>query len=598
MRILITNNTLARRAGSELYVRDLALGLAELGHEPFTYSMQLGEVAEEIRAAGLPAVDDLRQLSIQPDIIHGHHHFDSMAALAHFPQTPAIYVCHSATAWEERPPHFPRILRYVAVDYACRDRLLLEEGIAEDKVRLILNFVDLDRFKSRPPLPPKPRRALILSNQASDYTHIKVVREACHAEGIEVDVVGYGVARVCANPETILGNYDLVFAKGRSALEALAVGAAVILCDAIGAGEMVTRENVDRMRPLNFGYRTLNQPLSTETLKREIARYDPADAFQVSQFIRANCWREQALEELLLLYHEVIDEHRLERTQNQDAEWLAASAYLRGLAPRLREVQALKTSETELNLIKNSRSWRLITRYTKLKKRFVTFAQTVPPLLSRAPRANGNHQLQSSSKDVFSEIYRTRAWGSDESVSGPGSTVAALAGFKHELEALVNRLQIKSVLDAGCGDFNWMKHLDVALAQYVGIDVVPEIVAANRRAYASDTRVFLNLDMTSDGLPQADLILCRDCLVHFSYEDIFAALRNFRESKSAYLLTTTFPEHSENADIRSGDWRPLNLQRPPFNFPAPRELINEKRKLANGEPANKFLGLWRLEDLA
>ena len=92
LRILITNNTLHERAGSELVVRDLALELVRKGHNPIAYSTVLGTVAEELQAATIPVVDDLTKIAEAPDIIHGHHHHETMTAALHFPETPAIFV--------------------------------------------------------------------------------------------------------------------------------------------------------------------------------------------------------------------------------------------------------------------------------------------------------------------------------------------------------------------------------------------------------------------------------------------------------------------------------------------------------------------------
>ena len=122
MRVLITNNTLAVRAGSELYVRDLATALLDRGITPIAYSTQLGDVAEELRRATVPVIDDLDALATPPDLIHGQHHLETMTALLRFPGVPAIYFCHGWLPWEEMPPRFPRILRYIAVDHTCRDR--------------------------------------------------------------------------------------------------------------------------------------------------------------------------------------------------------------------------------------------------------------------------------------------------------------------------------------------------------------------------------------------------------------------------------------------------------------------------------------------
>jgi hypothetical protein len=198
-------------------------------------------------------------------------------------------------------------------------------------------------------------------------------------------------------------------------------------------------------------------------------------------------------------------------------------------------------------------------------------------------------------KDIFSGIYRTAAWGDPESVSGPGSSVRATSVFRDEIPKVLRDLNARSLLDAPCGDFNWMKELRLDLKSYTGVDIVPELVERNRRDYGGPGRAFLNLDITIDRLPRADVILCRDCLVHFSLEDARAAIRNFKKSKARYLLTTTFTGFREYTDISTGEWRPMNLQLAPFNFPPPMKLIDEKCTHSGGVYTDKCLGLWRLD---
>jgi len=201
-------------------------------------------------------------------------------------------------------------------------------------------------------------------------------------------------------------------------------------------------------------------------------------------------------------------------------------------------------------------------------------------------------------EEVFSDIYRRRAWGEDcESVSGPGSSVARTSSFRDAMAMLLTEIKAKTLLDAGCGDFNWMKLIQLDLEQYVGVDVVPELISANQQLYGNATRTFINLDLTRDRLPKTDLILSRDCLVHFSFQDIFAALKNFRESDATYLLTTTFPSIEANVDIETGSWRYLNLQMPPFNFPEPLQLVEESRTDSGGVTIVKYLGLWAMSDI-
>ena len=338
--VLITNNTLNNRAGSELYLRDIAVALLKRGHKPVAFSTVLGDVARELRKATIPVIDNLDALATPPDIIHGQHHVETMMALLRFPDTPAVYFCHGWLPWEEAPPHFPRIMSYVAVDDTCRDRLVFENAIPEDRIRVLLNFVDLEKFKPRGPLPARPKRALIFSNEVSELTNVEVVREACGRAGVELDLIGLNSGNACKEPEDVLGSFDIVFAKGRSALEAMAVGAAVVLYDVNAAGSMVTTCDLDRLRRLNFGIRALREPISLAVLEREIARYDANDADRVSQRIRATAGRDAVVDDILSLYQQAREQFgKMDR--DPVAELRAASDYLRGLSPLLKQSDAL-----------------------------------------------------------------------------------------------------------------------------------------------------------------------------------------------------------------------------------------------------------------
>src|SRR5437868_1830497 len=226
-RILITNNTLAHRSGTELYVRDLATGLLARGHNPVAYSSMLGPVARELEDAGVQIVSSLEQVERPPDLIHGHHHIETMTALLRFHSTPAVYFCHGSTPWQEEPPAHPRILRYVAVDEACYDRIVSKNAIPEELVQTIHNFADLNRFQRRASLPQKPERALIFSNNVSPASAAAMaIRSACERAGLQLDIIGMSANNTSVSPESILGNYDVVFAKVRAAIEALADEAA------------------------------------------------------------------------------------------------------------------------------------------------------------------------------------------------------------------------------------------------------------------------------------------------------------------------------------------------------------------------------------
>jgi glycosyltransferase involved in cell wall biosynthesis len=300
--VLFTNNTLSARAGSETYVRDVALALVRRRCHPVAFSLVLGPVAEELRRATVPVVDNLARLGEPPDVIHGHHHLETLIAALTFPGVPVVHFCHGWIPWEEKPLRHPSIRKYVAVDEVCLDRLIREEGIPREQTELLLNFVDLDRFRPRGPLPRQPARALVLSNGATSDGYARVIRAACADHGVSLDIVGLRNGNPSDAPETLLHDYDLVFAKGRAALESLAVGCAVVLADTAGCGPLVTPDNFDRLRMRNFGIRELVHAHEAAWYGDQIAAYRAEAAAQVSCRVRAEAGLEAAVDRLLAIY--------------------------------------------------------------------------------------------------------------------------------------------------------------------------------------------------------------------------------------------------------------------------------------------------------
>jgi hypothetical protein len=176
-------------------------------------------------------------------------------------------------------------------------------------------------------------------------------------------------------------------------------------------------------------------------------------------------------------------------------------------------------------------------------------------------------------RSVFTKLYYEPVADRD-SLSGSGSDLIQTAVIARELPRVVGELGIETMLDAPCGDFYWMRHVKLNLTKYVGVDVIRELVMRNAERFGGNGKLFMCLDVTTDKLPQVDLIFSRDMTVHLSTNDAIAALRNF-----------------------TGEWRPLNLQRAPFNFPEPLRLINERCTEEGDRYADKSLGLWRLSDL-
>ncbi|HEY8165758.1 MAG TPA: hypothetical protein VIF83_09425 [Gemmatimonadaceae bacterium] len=352
LNVLITSITLRYRMGVELYVRDLAVGLKRMGHAPCVYAPETGSVAVELQSQGIPVVTRVRDVPVAPDVIHGNQQRETLAALIHFRTPPAIFVCHSHTSWGSSPPQHPRIRRYLGVSRLCVERLRAE-GAPHDQIGVSFNSVDTTRFLPRATLPPKPRRALVFSNYAGESTQLPAIRDACATLGIELDVVGMRTGTVTDRPEDLLGQYDLVFAKAKAALEAMAVGAAVVLCDFAGLGPMVTTGNVDRLRLTNFGHEALSEPIDSESIIRRIEEYDARDAALVRDRIRDVASADRAVTSLVALYREVLAEEAASApAEENDLRYLVAMARdyipekvflsLLAMDPRMRDALRLK----------------------------------------------------------------------------------------------------------------------------------------------------------------------------------------------------------------------------------------------------------------
>lgn len=195
----------------------------------------------------------------------------------------------------------------------------------------------------------------------------------------------------------------------------------------------------------------------------------------------------------------------------------------------------------------------------------------------------------------FAAIYRLNLWGDRESRSGAGSNAQETEHLVVQLERLLDRLRINTVLDVPCGDLHWMRNVKFD-GLYIGGDIVSDIVRRNQALYACEQRKFIKLDLTKDALPDADLILSRDCLVHLPNDRVLRALRNIARSRCRYALLTSFSDRRDNVDISTGAWRPLNLCAPPFSLPPPLETIQEQP--ADTAYRDKYLGLWSCQQLA
>lgn len=174
------------------------------------------------------------------------------------------------------------------------------------------------------------------------------------------------------------------------------------------------------------------------------------------------------------------------------------------------------------------------------------------------------------SEQNLADYFSHGQWSKNgESISGGGSTLAYTHAFRVFLDGLLKHLGVQVFIDAPCGDFNWMQHVDLSGIRYHGFDIVPEIVAENVTKYQSDDITFKVADITTDAFPAADLMMARDVLFHLPEAHIFRFFENFAKQDIGYLLTSTHFARRNRDLAHPGGFRLINLHRPPYRLPAP-----------------------------
>ena len=344
MRILVTNEHLDQRAGSDLFVRDLARGLQRLGHFVIAYSSDLRERQRLLERDPIAVATDLASLTFRPDIIHARHHLDAMSAVVALPGVPAIYHCPAPAGLVAVPRH-PRIHRYVAPSPALAGRMSRDGGIAPETIDVVPNAVDLDRFSVVRLPAAKLRRGLIYDDGLRlDSPAVGQVRAVAAALGLELDFIGRRLGQVVDRPEGRLPSYDVIFASGRSAVEALACGSAVVVVSETGVGPLVDEDNLKRLREADF---TLSHDLPlppVAAIAAEIERTSPAASAAVTREIRDNAAFAALVDRFDDIYGRVTALHAVS-PPDPDAEQQAASRYLGTLVPMIKRMDVLQNDK-------------------------------------------------------------------------------------------------------------------------------------------------------------------------------------------------------------------------------------------------------------
>lgn len=320
MRILITNNTLSYLAGSELYVYDLARELKRQGHDVTCFSLTLGLVAERLRDEGIEVTDTLAGFPPDSfDVVHAHHTIETRVAAAHFPMTPLVHVSHGATHPLERPGRLEAaITRYVAVSDEVRRALIMSDGVPEQLIDLVPNFVDTNRFHQRRSISTNAKRALVVSNHYGLGATKETVEEAGRLANLELRVIG-GPNSVW-NVEDYIDWADVVIALGRGALQAMAMGRAVVVYDYRGGDGLVTPDTFDEFAECNFSGRKHGRRYTPRELADLLRSYRISDVESVRQLVCETRSVGVISKRLVEIYSAAIEQHALRWPASQPLE--------------------------------------------------------------------------------------------------------------------------------------------------------------------------------------------------------------------------------------------------------------------------------------
>ena len=207
--------------------------------------------------------------------------------------------------------------------------------------------------------------------------------------------------------------------------------------------------------------------------------------------------------------------------------------------------------------------------------------------------------LDSNLESRFDKVYSKRQWAHGNKHtpgSGSGSTWKATIRVRKGLLALIEKYDIKSVLDAPCGDLTWMRHLLPTFSElnvtYTGIDIVSSVIRVNKR-YESSFVNFQHIDLTSSELPKADLVFSRQAMQHLNSEDNIKFLSKLNPRWHAYFMATTYDtvENQNFVRVSGPDNVLINLREPPYNLPTPLERVLEQARV------QVYVSLWNVSDI-
>lgn len=309
MKILITTYHLKNFEGTETYTYTLAVFLKKFGHEICVYSPHIGFMADKLISCGVKVVSDLKYVKNEKfDIIHAQHNYTAVQTCVYFPKVPMVFNVHGVLPkLEQRPWLNIGIDKYIAVSEEVRDYLLLN-NIDNNKINLIRNFVDIERFISKKDIGEKLTNILIISNRITEEK-LKIITKVCEELKINFSIIGKKSEPVW-EVEDYINKSDLIISLGRGILEAMACSRAVLVYDYNGGDGIVVNDNYREIRKNNFSGRRFKKDFVIDSLLKELGKYNVEMGEINRKIIEKHHNASKNVRELISIYEAIISQKK------------------------------------------------------------------------------------------------------------------------------------------------------------------------------------------------------------------------------------------------------------------------------------------------
>jgi SAM-dependent methyltransferase len=308
LKILITNHHLLDYTGSEILTYTLADYLSRSEYQVTVYSKYLGGIKSWFDKKNIRIVDNLQSISKESfDIIHVHHNISAIEVRYWYPKAPIVFYSQGVLPFLEQPPLInTSINKYLAISEEVKANFI-SQGIDQEKIEIVRNIIDSEKFSSNRIANNKPQNVLVISGRI-DTIKEQIINDTCSELGLILDFVGgrFGTVDQSQLKEKIEWA-DIIFSLGRGAIEGMIAGRAVVIYDYLGGDGIVTSHNYSEIQKNNFSGRCFSFDYCKNDLVNEIKKYNLEEIQKVQKLAIEDYAAKNIVQQLKEIYIGVIN---------------------------------------------------------------------------------------------------------------------------------------------------------------------------------------------------------------------------------------------------------------------------------------------------